>query len=263
MIIDSHCHAGQVWYEPAETLLFQMDRCGVARALLVQMLGQYNNEYQKACLERWPDRFINIVGVDPADPGAPDQLRRLAERGAQGVRLRPTARSLGADPWKIWRTAEYCRLAISCVGTTAQFTAPSFSELVSSFPDLPIVLEHLGGVARPDADETIEDVWALARFPNIFLKVPGLGQLSKRLSLLPAEGSPFEPGAEATLRRAVNAFSARRLMWGSDFPVVASREGYANSLAGMQACLSFLPTAELNEIFGGTAARVFDSESWK
>lgn len=263
MIIDSHCHAGLVWYEPAETLLFQMDRCGVARAVLVQMLGQYDNGYQASCVERWPDRFINVVAVDPADPGAIDVLQQWAERGARGVRLRPTSRSPGVDPWLIWRTADRLGLAVSCVGTTAQFTAAPFVALVEQFSDLPIVLEHLGGIARPDADETAENVWDLARFPNVFLKVPGIGQLAKRLAALPAAGSPFESGADPLLRRAVTAFSAKRLMWGSDFPVVATREGYASALSGVRASLAFLSEADCDDLFGGTAARAFESENWK
>ncbi len=47
-IVDSHCHVSPVWYEPVETLLFQMDRNEVAQAVLVQMLGQYDNAYQQA-----------------------------------------------------------------------------------------------------------------------------------------------------------------------------------------------------------------------
>jgi L-fuconolactonase len=258
LIIDSHCHVGAVWYEPAETLLFQMDRCGVDRAVLVQMLGQFDNAYQQSCASRWPDRFASVVAVDPARLDAIATLRRLAAEGARGVRLRPTARSPGDDALAIWREAATLGLTISCVGTTAQFTALDFADLLTEVPQVHVALEHLGGIARPDADESAERVWDLARFPNLALKVPSLGQLSKRRAVLPAEGSPFEPGGDSTLRRAVLAFSPARLMWGSDFPVVSTREGYAESLAGPRAHLHFLDDVERSEIFGGTAARWFE-----
>ncbi len=37
IIVDSHCHISPVWYEPVESLLFQMDRNDVAHAVLIQM----------------------------------------------------------------------------------------------------------------------------------------------------------------------------------------------------------------------------------
>ncbi|HXF64177.1 MAG TPA: hypothetical protein VNK95_21295, partial [Caldilineaceae bacterium] len=63
-IVDTHCHIARNWYEPLESLLFQMDRCGVAQAILVQMLGQSDNEYQMACARRHPDRLASVVIVD-------------------------------------------------------------------------------------------------------------------------------------------------------------------------------------------------------
>ncbi len=37
-VVDAHCHVSPVWYEPVETLLFQMERNGVDTAILIQML---------------------------------------------------------------------------------------------------------------------------------------------------------------------------------------------------------------------------------
>ena len=104
-IVDSHCHVSPVWFEPVETLLFQMDRHGVAQAVLTQLLGQFDNTYQQRCVTSYPGRFASIVAVDPAAAHACGQLQRLATEGASGVRLRPEMRSIGADPYNIWRTA--------------------------------------------------------------------------------------------------------------------------------------------------------------
>ena len=41
MIVDSHCHAGESWYEPIETLLSQMDSNGVNKGVLIGHLGAY------------------------------------------------------------------------------------------------------------------------------------------------------------------------------------------------------------------------------
>jgi predicted TIM-barrel fold metal-dependent hydrolase len=93
VVVDTHCHASLDWYEPIETLLYEMDSNGVDRAVLIQINGQFDNTYQFECVQRYPGRFANVVMVDTERPDAPAELQRLAERGASGVRLRPTTRS--------------------------------------------------------------------------------------------------------------------------------------------------------------------------
>jgi L-fuconolactonase len=255
--VDSHCHVSDVWYEPAETLLFQMDRCGMDRAVLVQLLGQFDNRYQQACVKAWPDRFASVVAVDPAAPDAVETLTRLQEDGACGVRLRPQARSPGEDPLAIWLATQTLGLPVSCVGPASAFRTDGFAEVLAAVPNLKVVIEHLGGVARPDADDRAEEVFALAAHSNVYLKAPGLGQLASRAASLTDGGPPLPPSAAAPLMRALDAFGADRLMWGSDFPPVASREGYANAIGWVEAALSERSSAERADIFGGVAAHVF------
>jgi len=257
-IVDAQCHVAAVWYEPVETLLEQMDRNGVAQALLIQMLGQLDNGYQQSCAKRYPERLASVVAVDPAAPDAAVTLAALAADGAAGVRLRADARSPGADPLAIWRAAADAGLAVSCLGTADKFGAPEFFELVAALPDLPIVLEHLGGTSDPRSTDLAarRRVFETAQFPNVCLKLPGLGELVPRPFVLPAQAPVLEwPIAELTL--ALELFGPERLMWGSDFPVVGSREGYANALEwARSAVAAALPGAEAS-IFGGAARRVF------
>lgn len=260
MIIDSHCHVSPIWYEPVEVLLHQMDRNGVAQAVLIQMLGQFDNSYQQNCLQHHAGRFASVIAVDPARSDALVQLRRLADDGASGLRLRPTARSSSDDPLAIWRAAESLGLPISCVGNTASFSTAEFARLIESVPNLVLVLEHLGGTSTPDATEEAltarRQVFELARYPNVYLKLPGLGELVPRSPQLPAEGCPFEP-SPAIVHQALECFGAARLMWGSDFPPVATREGYANALRWCREALADAPRQAQAAIFGGNAQRIF------
>jgi L-fuconolactonase len=95
------------------------------------------------------------------------------------------------------------------------------------------VLEHLGGGNEPEPDpgalEQRRRVFELARFPNVYIKIHGLGEFCRRR--LPVAGSyPFERPIPPLLRMAYQAFGAGRMMWGSDYPPVSAREGYHNSL---------------------------------
>ena len=67
-IIDTHCHAGRNWFEPLETLLFQMDRNGVDGAVLIQHGGTYDNDYLFECVSAQPGRFKIVVMIDPRTP---------------------------------------------------------------------------------------------------------------------------------------------------------------------------------------------------
>jgi L-fuconolactonase len=260
-MVDSQCHVSPIWYEPVESLLEQMLRNEVEQAVLVQMLGQVDNSYQQSCLKRYPGRFASVVLIDLEASGCLSQLQRLAEAGATGLRLRPTARSPGADALAVWRAAADLQLAVSCVGNSAAFCSADFARLLGSIPQLTVVLEHLGGAGQPDASDFERSmrlkVMELARFPNVYLKVPGLGELHSRISPADNADGPFRPELPESLERALQTFGPRRLMWGSDFPVVCSREGYGNSVRLCRDALRSVSTPELDEIFGGVARRVF------
>lgn len=261
--IDAHCHVSPIWYEPVELLLAQMERNEVAGAVLVQMQGQFDNEYQFECVRRFPGRFAPVVVIDTDAPDAPQTLERLAERGASGVRFSATTRSAGDDPLLLWRVAMRLGLPVSCAGSIATFSTPEFATLIAALPELPIVLEHLGALNRPDEDAAItaarQCVFALARFPNVSLKVPGLGEFCHRI--IPVDSDfPFVRPLPDYLERVYRAFGPNRMMWGSDYPPVSGREGYTNALRLPLAELARIPgcdKATREQIFGGAARTIF------
>jgi L-fuconolactonase len=259
-IVDTHCHASPLWYEPVEMLLHQMDRNNVAHAVLIQMMGQFDNSYQGECQRRYPGRFASIVIVDTDRPDAAETLGALAASGAAGIRLRPTTRSPGDDPFAIWRAVARLDLTVSCMGSADDFASAAFADLIAQLPGLRIVVEHLGSLkyadAAPDRAETVKQVFALARFPNTFVKVPGLGECCRRT--LPVGSSfPFDTPLPPFYELAYEAFGPHRMMWGSDYPPVSCREGYANALRFAMERYAPLPQDEQEAIFGGTAMGVF------
>ena len=102
MIVDSHCHAWRTWpYEPpvpdptsrpaVEQLLFEMDQCGVDKAVLVAARIDHNpddNDYVAYCVSRFPERLYQFADVDcmwwPTyhTPGAAERLKQAVQRYA-------------------------------------------------------------------------------------------------------------------------------------------------------------------------------------
>lgn len=264
MTIDSHCHASLAWYEPVEALLQEMERNDVAAAVLIQIMGQYDQTYQFACVRRYPGRFASVVLVDTDRADALGTLERLAEQGASGVRLTAATRSPGADPLAIWRAAERLELPISCAGPAAVLASDDFRELVSTVPHGTIVIEHLGGLTHrhltPEHGDLAKRVFALARHPNVCMKLPGFGEFAVRRMPV-TEPFPFVTPVPPLLHMAVEAFGPSRLMWGSDFPPVSGREGYRQALRLPMEVLAALTADEREALFGGVARRVFFSRS--
>jgi L-fuconolactonase len=260
LVVDTHVHISPVWFEPVESLLYHMDQNDVAQAVLLQIYGQYNNEYLFSCARRFPDRFpAVVVNVDTDRPDAVQTLERLAERGASGLRLRPTTRSPGEDPLAIWRAAERLGLSVSVGGMRADFLADGFAALAQSVPQLPIVLEHLGasGGGRDPADPALHQrVCDLARFPNLYIRIHGLGEFCRRLIPV-VEPFPFEQPIPPFLDMAYGAFGASRMMWGSDYAPVSHREGYRNSLRLTMDQFATRSEEDRELIFGRVALSVF------
>ena len=259
-IIDSHVHVASNWYEPVETLLYHMDANEVEHAVLVQQGGQFDNSYLLECARRYPDRLYAVVLVDVNSIDAEQQLRDLAEQGAHGLRLRATDRSPGDDPLAIWRQAAVLGLPVSCSGPVDGFIDPAFAQLVEELPDATFVIEHMGSVNPPGAESAPyplhRQVFALARYQNVAIKFHGLGEICPKLQPFP-QPFPFDRTYLALFDLAYEAFGAERMLWGSDFPPVCGREGYANALRWPQEHFAKLLVIDQAALFGETARRIY------
>jgi len=257
MIIDTHCHAGRNWFQPIETLEFEMDRAGVDAAVLIQHGGTYDNDYLFAEAAKRAGRFKVVVMIDPEDPDPLGKLEQLAGQGAAGVRIAPdedfTALS---DVTDIWRRAGELGLVVSSLGDDKRFSSVGFKKIIDDCPGTQIVIEHLAGVGITDPPYTdFESALECAGRPNTTVKVPGLGEITRRPPVL-LPGFRFE-NVPPLFEMAYEAFGADRMMWGSDFPPSAGREGYANTLEGVRNHPAFSNGDDIDWVLGKTAARVW------
>jgi L-fuconolactonase len=206
MIVDAHAHLWKATASAASTIVDS--RCdipasllrtylaehGVDRAVLVQPM--YPGEDNSLILDvarAEPDRFAAVVVAH-----TPERLAACA--GARGLRVRPVFEGIGSDA--LWNAAR--GLVVSVLARPEHLK--DVAARAQQFPDVPIVIDHfMHG----------EAVLELARFPNVHVKVSGMHHFAY---------------TEALYRDVRSRFGLDRMLWGSDFPHVLLRGGYAAAL---------------------------------
>jgi L-fuconolactonase len=257
-IYDVHTHVSQIWFQPVESLIPELNRAGVQHSVLCQFFGQYDNEYEFEVARRYPGKFGIIVHVDATKPDAVAKLKAYADRGASGVRLDPAVRTAGPDPLAVWKAADEYGMSISVFGgTVASLITDDFARVIQTIPQTPLVLEHQAGDYNNFASaDDVKKAFALSRFPNTYVMIGGLGEFSRRAAPV-TRPLPFAMPIPPVLDMAYDAFGAHRMLWGSDFPASAPREGYYHSLTWT---MDYLKNKSLDDrawIFGKTARQLF------
>jgi predicted TIM-barrel fold metal-dependent hydrolase len=275
MILDSHVHAWERWpYRPpvpdpesrarAGQALHEMDAAGVGRAVLIcAAIGDNprNADYAFAAAARHPGRFIVFPDLECRwspeyqAPGAAARLAAaLARRRFAGFTLYPTEAEdgswlTGPEGRAFFALAAEHRLIASLSLMPHQM--PAAGRRAGLFPDLVLLCHHMGhlgprSAATPDAEAL---VCALARHPNVFVKVSGMGNVA-------APGDEYPYAGLAWITAALrDRFGAGRLVWGSDYPVSRRHMTYAQTLALVRRHGPFT-AAELDDVLGGTMSRL-------
>lgn len=143
---------------------------------------------------------------------------------------------------------------------------PQLARMARAVPDLPIVVNHLGGVIRAGAHAGLDifadwrqGLAALAACPNVKVKLSGLGM---RLSAFGLDEGP-EPPTSAQLAEiwrpwmmtALELFGPSRCMWGSNFPVDKGSYGMGIGLNAMKRLLSEASAHDRQDVLWRTAAQ--------
>ena len=265
--VDTHCHVLDTWFEPVDVLLFQMARARVDKAVLIQLSTNYDNSYLIECAERFPGRFAIVGSVDTSAPDCLDKLEYWASAGVRGLRLEPRQKSVGPDPLAVWKKAEELGLAADLWawhGPDAMkgFTSDEFVGLIERFERMTFIIEHLGFVAN-DPDPPYNDfkrILELARYPNVVMKLPGIGEFVPRP--IPHRSPPYDfDSIPPFIDMAVETFGPDRLMLGSDHPRCSDWEGYSNVFGYLREYLGrILGPDDMASVLGATAERVYFSD---
>jgi len=255
----------------AETLLEYMDWVGIDKAVLLQgTLYGFYNEYVADAVARWPDRFVGCALVDPMIQHATKVLKYAIEElgfgalkfecseifGLAGIHPKMQLDSPG---WiAIFEEARRYRLPlIFDLGQpgTIGYQVENLRKLVQSYPDLNLVICHLG-LPYPGLEDnaklytTWKELIFLGKNPNVWIDIASLPALFSKYEY------PY-PEAQKYLKVVYEMVGASRLIWGSDIPGILTQITYKQCLDFIKNHCNFFSEEEKKDILGGNAKRLF------
>lgn len=208
-ILDAHCHLGHGldYTVTAESLLKEMDACGVERAVIVPadreiaVANREGNDEVLEAMRRHPDRLTAFATANPwFGAAAVEEARRAFGLGAAGLKLHPVLQGFQIiDPV----ARPLVELAVSLrkpvyFHTGTPVSAPPFqlSELGLRYPDGRFIMGHAAY-----SDYWNDVVFAVKAAPNMFV-----------------ETSTHLP---VVIRILVEAVGTERVLYGSNHPLNA------------------------------------------
>jgi L-fuconolactonase len=271
VIVDAHCHAWEHWpYQPAvpdaqsrarvERLLWEMDQAGVAQAVLIAAGidgNPDNNQYAATSARLSAGRLFAFPAVDCRweachhTAGAEQRLRAVVRRFDPAGFTHylhedsDPAWLLSSDGLAFFGAAQALGLILSLACGAAQM--PKVCALANRFPELPILIHHLGRVlAEPFDNRALKLLLDAAKSPNIFVKLSGFGY-----AVADGWNFPYAP-TQPLVKALYERFGAARLCWGSDYPVSQRYMTYRQTLEMLRSHCHFIPDSDMQQILGTT-----------
>lgn len=231
-------------------------RHGIERTILVQAAPTRAETRFLLELAASTPFVAGVVGwIDFDAPDAPDVVARLSSH-CRLVGLRPMVQDLADDDWLARPALAPVFEAMVAVGLVFDALVlprhlPRLLRVVERHPDLAVVVDHGAKprIAARDLGRWREDLRAVAYAPEVACKLSGL-----LTEAAPGDGLPaLRPAVDAIL----DAFGPRRVLWGSDWPVVNLAGGYDRWREISLAALAALEAPARDAVLGGNAKRVY------
>jgi predicted TIM-barrel fold metal-dependent hydrolase len=232
-----------------EKLLAMMGEAGVDRVVIVPPSWPGDrNDYAIEAAKRHPTRF-GIMGRIPVEkPESAALLPKWREQpGMLGVRLtlhRAQAALLekGSTDW-FWPAAEKAGLPVMFL---APGNSPRFAPIAERHPGLQLIIDHMNLTLEIAQErkikQAIDEVVALAKFPNVSVKVSSTPTYS-------SESYPWRDMAEH-IKRCFDAFGPQRCYWGTDITNAFGKSTYRQRITHFTEELKFLSEQDKEWVMG-------------
>jgi L-fuconolactonase len=232
-----------------------MQQHGVAATVLVQsMPNEDDSRFMLDLAARFP--FIGaVVGwVDMKLPDAPERIAALAVHDKLRG-LRPMLQDIDDELWiddvALTPAVEaMLRHSLTFDALVLPRHLPALLAFACRHRELPIVIDHAAKPAIGGAGlgSWQADMARLAALPNVYCKLSGLAN----------EAGPgwTVDGLRPCIDHILDSFGPRRVIWGSDWPVLGLVADYGRWIAACDAALAGLNQSERDAIYGENA-RIF------
>jgi L-fuconolactonase len=271
--VDAHHHVWRLdrgdygWLTPALAAIYRdfslddlrplLERVRIEATVLVQAAPTVaETEFLLEVAHASGGLVRGVVGwVGLAEATAASTLERLA-RDPLLKSIRPMLQDIGDPEWILRRDVDAQLGVIEKLGL--RFDAlvkppqlPALLQMVERHPNLPVVIDHGGKPAIGDRDwePWASEIAELADYPNVVCKLSGL---------VTEAGAGWSPHALGVyVDHLLEAFGPRRLLWGSDWPVVNLAGGYHRWARASDQLLARLPEADRSAIYGENARQFY------
>lgn len=220
------------------------------------MLGNEVTPVLEAHIEASPTRFRGIRELLASDPDIYQSLNI------------PSGKSRDARFHAGF--GQLARFGLSCDLLCAHTMLTELIELAQAFPDTSIILNHLAGPIgvgrfRGKRGEVFADwrakISKLAGCPNVTMKLSGFGAdlmgFGWNRAATPPDSDTLSAAFRPYILAAIEAFSPSRCMFASNFPVDGASYTYGVLWNAFKRVAASFSRAEQNELFRGTASRVY------
>ena len=240
----------------AELLSTKMAEAGVTQGILVP--PSLDGDRNDLCLDahaKHPNRFAVMGRLHLNRPDAREKLRVMkSQKGMLGVRL--TFHRDNARPWLTDGTADWFWPEATKLGMAVMVHAPErlpqIAAIAQRFPDLRIIIDHMGFARETMDAEAIagaQRMASLASQPNVSVKVSAAPCYS-------SEAYPYK-NLHEPIRRVIEAFGPERSFWGSDFSRLPDTCSYRQSVTMFTEELDFLKGQDLEMVMGKSLSKFF------
>lgn len=150
----------------------------------------------------------------------------------------------------VWETGAELKIPLALLigGADKAESLAALTRAMKIMPELQLILDHMGDYSPPeDAMQSIDPALLnAADVPNLFIKVS-----THNLKRLTANGGSARKG----IKPLVDAFTAKRIIWGSD--IGNSRVSYPEMISMAKDAFAELSPADQAMILSGTAKTLY------
>jgi L-fuconolactonase len=238
----------------------ELRACGIDATVRVQSLPSAEDTRWMLSVAAATPWVRGVVGwVDFKAPDAPARIEALA-RDPLLKGLRPMLQDLPEDDWIADPACDPAAAAMTRLGLVFDALVlprqlPALHRFAARHPDLAIVIDHAAKplIARGEMTPWRGDLAALAALPRVHCKLSGL--------LTEAGDRRGDAALHPYVQALWTLFGPRRLLWGSDWPVLRLAADYAHWWTqARRLAQQLVPApapADLDALFGGNAAALY------